>query len=287
MSDDDTADPSQRFHRLAASTPRVDGPLKVSGMAQYTSDFHFPGHALCRSGRSDDRQRPSGQARHRRGRENARRARDFSSREHRQDFPLDARTRVSTASATSDARRSRTMWFATTASTSRSPWRTHSRPPRPLPMRFASTYDQRKTERRDRSQSRRRARSGCDHVRPWPTDCKASAAMPRPRSQARRVKLDQTYVTPTETHNPLELHATTAIWDGSNLTLYESTQGVVNFRGVLAQMFGLPKENVRVITKFLGSGFGGKLCPWTHCPLAAAAARQLGQAGQTRASAAR
>jgi xanthine dehydrogenase YagR molybdenum-binding subunit len=46
-------------------------------------------------------------------------------------------------------------------------------------------------------------------------------------------------------------------------------------RGVLAQMFGLPKENVRVITKFVGSGFGSKLWPWTHCPLAAAAARQL------------
>src|SRR5256714_2023782 len=42
-------------------------------------------------------------------------------------------------------------------------------------------------------------------------------------------------------------------------------------------MFGLPKENVRVITRFLGSGCGGKLWPWTQCPLAAAAARQLGK----------
>lgn len=91
------------------------------------------------------------------------------------------------------------------------------------------------------------------------------------------VKLDQTYVTPAESHNPIELHATTAIWDGSKLTLYESSQGVVNLQGVLAQMFGLPKENVRVITKFVGSGFGGKLFPWTHCPLAAAAARKLGK----------
>ena len=91
------------------------------------------------------------------------------------------------------------------------------------------------------------------------------------------VKLDQTYVTPAETHNPIELHATVAIWDGSTLTLYESTQGVVNQRGILAQMFGLPKENVRVISKFLGSGFGGKLFPWTHSPLAAAAARELGR----------
>jgi xanthine dehydrogenase YagR molybdenum-binding subunit len=91
------------------------------------------------------------------------------------------------------------------------------------------------------------------------------------------VKLDQTYVTPAETHNPLELHATTAIWEGSTLTLYESSQGVVNLRGVLAQMFGLPNENVRVITKFVGSGFGSKLWPWTQCALAAAAARQLGK----------
>ena len=91
------------------------------------------------------------------------------------------------------------------------------------------------------------------------------------------VTIDHTYVTPAETHNPIELHATTAIWDGSTLTLYDSSQGVVNCRSVLAQMFGLPKEHVRVITKFVGSGFGGKLWPWTHCALAAAAARQVGK----------
>jgi len=91
------------------------------------------------------------------------------------------------------------------------------------------------------------------------------------------VKLDETYVTPAETHNPLELHSTTAMWDGQMLTLYDSTQGVVNMRSVMAQMFGLPKENVRVIAKFLGSGFGGKLYPWTHVSLAAAAARKLGK----------
>jgi xanthine dehydrogenase YagR molybdenum-binding subunit len=91
------------------------------------------------------------------------------------------------------------------------------------------------------------------------------------------VKLDQTYVTPAETHNPIELQGATAIWDGSTLTLYEESQAIFNMRGVLAQMFGLPKENVRVITKFVGSGFGSKLWPWTHCPLAAAASRQLGK----------
>src|SRR6188472_1006082 len=91
------------------------------------------------------------------------------------------------------------------------------------------------------------------------------------------VKLDQTYVTPAETHNPIELQGATAMWDGDNLTIYEESQAVFNMRGVLAQMFGLPKENVRVITKFVGSGFGSKLWPWTHCALAVAAARQLGK----------
>src|SRR6267142_7022 len=78
---------------------------------------------------------------------------------------------------------------------------------------------------------------------------------PRERLQSQRgdaegafanapVKIDQTYVTPVETHNPIELHATTAIWDGSRLTLYEASQGVFNLQGILAQMFGVPRENV-------------------------------------------
>ena len=91
------------------------------------------------------------------------------------------------------------------------------------------------------------------------------------------VKLDQTYVTPAETHVPIELQGTTAMWDGNYLTIYEESQAIFNMRSVLAQMFGLPKENVRVITKFVGSGFGSKLWPWTHCSLAVAAARQLGK----------
>ena len=91
------------------------------------------------------------------------------------------------------------------------------------------------------------------------------------------VKLDQTYVTPAEHHNPIELQGTTAMWDGDRLTIYEESQAIFNMRFVLAQMFGLPKENVRVITKFVGSGFGSKLWPWTHCALAVAAARQLGK----------
>jgi xanthine dehydrogenase YagR molybdenum-binding subunit len=89
------------------------------------------------------------------------------------------------------------------------------------------------------------------------------------------VKIDQTYITPNETHNPIELHASVAVWDGDRVTLYETSQGVVNHRVVMAQVLGLPVENVRVVTRFLGSGFGGKLFPWPHTAMAAVAARQL------------
>jgi xanthine dehydrogenase YagR molybdenum-binding subunit len=89
------------------------------------------------------------------------------------------------------------------------------------------------------------------------------------------VKIDQTYVTPAETHNPIELHATVAVWNGTAFTLYESTQAIKNQQLAMSAMLGVPPENVRVITRFLGSGFGGKLWPWTHCVLSAAASRHL------------
>ena len=89
------------------------------------------------------------------------------------------------------------------------------------------------------------------------------------------IKVDQTYITPVETHNPIELHASVAVWDGQKFILYETTQGVVNHRAAMAQVLGVPKENVQIISHFLGSGFGGKLFPWPHSTLAAIAARKL------------
>jgi xanthine dehydrogenase YagR molybdenum-binding subunit len=89
------------------------------------------------------------------------------------------------------------------------------------------------------------------------------------------VVIDETYVTPVETHNPMEMHGTVAVWDGDNVTLYESSQGVVNHRIVMSEVLGLSRENVRVVSRFIGSGFGGKLFPWPQSTMAAAAARKL------------
>ncbi|HEX5236055.1 MAG TPA: xanthine dehydrogenase family protein molybdopterin-binding subunit [Silvibacterium sp.] len=89
------------------------------------------------------------------------------------------------------------------------------------------------------------------------------------------VKIDATYVTPTETHNPMEMHGTIAVWKGDKVTLYETTQGVMNHQGVMSQMLGVPIDHVHVISPFCGGGFGGKLFPWPHSMLAAMAARRV------------
>ena len=89
------------------------------------------------------------------------------------------------------------------------------------------------------------------------------------------IKHDAVYSTPTETHNPIELHASVAVYKDGRFTLYETTQSVVNHRDVMAATLGAPPDRVQVITRFLGSGFGGKLWPWPHSGLAAACSRSL------------
>jgi xanthine dehydrogenase YagR molybdenum-binding subunit len=91
------------------------------------------------------------------------------------------------------------------------------------------------------------------------------------------VQVDQIYSTPVETHNPMEMHATVAVWDGKSFTSYESSQNVMGFQNSLAQALGVPKENLRIISRFIGSGFGSKLSPWPQAVLAATASRKLGR----------
>ena len=258
---------------VGRDTPRVDGPRKVSGLAQYTSDFHFPGmlyavpvEATIANGRL---------------------------------LKLDTSAAEKMAGVRAIFHRENIgPIFRSTFGPGFEGICVERRPPfeddviryygQYVALAVADTFES--------------AKAGADAVRATyakekpnvDTHLKAdedpdvvlTTYGPVERLQSQRgnvenafasapIKLDQTFVTPAETHNPLEVHATTAIWEGSTLTLYESSQGVVNLRGVLAQMFGLPKENVRVITHFVGSGFGSKLWPWSHCSLAAAAARQL------------
>ena len=91
------------------------------------------------------------------------------------------------------------------------------------------------------------------------------------------VRIDATYTTPYEHHNPMEPHATVAQWEGERLTLWDSTQYVSGVREAVAKTLGIAAENVRVVSPFVGGGFGCKGSTWSHVVLAAMAARSAGR----------
>jgi len=95
---------------------------------------------------------------------------------------------------------------------------------------------------------------------------------------AAAARVDATYTTPSEHHNPMEPHGTIAVWQGSDkLTVYDSTQGIFGTRKRLAALFGLPPEAVRVICLYVGGGFGCKGTSWSHVALGVMAARAVGR----------
>lgn len=95
--------------------------------------------------------------------------------------------------------------------------------------------------------------------------------------QSAAVRLELTYRLSRDHHNAMELHATVAQWDGDRLTLWDKTQWVQSPRAELAANFGLPAENIRVISPFVGGAFGNAARAWPHITIAALAAREVGR----------
>jgi xanthine dehydrogenase YagR molybdenum-binding subunit len=91
------------------------------------------------------------------------------------------------------------------------------------------------------------------------------------------VRIDAHYTTPVEHHNPMEPHATIAAWDGNRLTLYDATQGIFSTRKRVADALQIPPDSIRVITEYIGGGFGCKGSAWPHVVLAAMAAKAVGR----------
>ena len=88
------------------------------------------------------------------------------------------------------------------------------------------------------------------------------------------VRVDQSYAAPYYNHNAIEPHATVAFWeDDDSLVMVDATQAVRGYRSSLAISFGLKEERVRVISQFVGGGFGGKAGMWSNTWLCAAAAK--------------
>ena len=92
------------------------------------------------------------------------------------------------------------------------------------------------------------------------------------------VKVEQEYTIPTEVHNPMELHVTTAVWDGDNkVTVYTKSQGVISSQRVIAEAFKLDPKNVQINSRFVGGAFGSSLRTWPHEIAAVAAAKKVGR----------
>lgn len=88
--------------------------------------------------------------------------------------------------------------------------------------------------------------------------------------------VEATYTTETELHSPMEPHALVAHWQNKDsVTIYEPTQSVKGSQRTYAELFGLPTEGVRIISPFIGGGFGSKGFPWPHGILCVAAAREI------------
>jgi xanthine dehydrogenase YagR molybdenum-binding subunit len=101
-------------------------------------------------------------------------------------------------------------------------------------------------------------------------DCDAAQAVAE-------VRVEQTYSTPVEHHNPMEPHATVAWWDADRLTVWDSTQYVSGVQKTLGKVFGMAPEQIHVISPYVGGGFGCKGSMWSHVALAAMAARRVGR----------
>jgi xanthine dehydrogenase YagR molybdenum-binding subunit len=95
--------------------------------------------------------------------------------------------------------------------------------------------------------------------------------------QAAPVKLDEHYSTPDQSHMMMEPHASLAAWDGDKLTVWTSNQMIAWGKRDLAETLSLPEENVRLISPYIGGGFGGKLFLRADAVLAALGAKAAGR----------
>ena len=94
---------------------------------------------------------------------------------------------------------------------------------------------------------------------------------------AEPVKLDATYTTPDHSHAMMEPFASIASWEGDKLTVWTSNQMIAWGHGDLAKTLGLPKEKVRLISPYVGGGFGGKLFLRADAVMAALGAKAAGR----------
>ena len=95
--------------------------------------------------------------------------------------------------------------------------------------------------------------------------------------EAAPIKIDVSYSTPTQHHNPIELFATQCVWNGSQLTVHEPSQNVYGIKNGLAAQLGIEPSQIRVISRYVGGAFGSKGALTQRTAIVALAARKLGR----------
>ena len=252
---------------IGRDTPRVDGPVKVSGVAQYTSDFHFPGQlyavpveATIANGRllkldtSAAEKMPGVRA-------------IF----HRENIGKIFRSVIGTGfEGLCDERRPPfeddvIRYYGQYIALAVGYVEGQS-------CRFCSTTYSKETPNVELNQGRRRFR--CSLLRR--SACViASTANGVTLTRLSQARLSIRHMSRQLGHNTRTSFGDCDLGGPLDVDVYESSgcgQSRASWRRCSAS-----KENVRVVSKFVGSGFGSKLWPWTHCPLAVAAARQIGK----------
>jgi xanthine dehydrogenase YagR molybdenum-binding subunit len=260
-------------NHIGRPTRRVDGRLKVTGQAKYAAEFTTAGllHGYIVSGTI-----PVGRiaAIHTR----------------------DARSVPGVVEIFTHENRPRTAW-------SDSRWQDEVAPPghpfrplnsdrvmfdgQPVALVVAETYEAARDaaslvrvdyDREEHCTSLDQAR-----VRSYDPPTKRSGIKPlaKPRGDADAafeqapIKFQQQYRIAQEHHNPMEMFATTCIWDDGKLTIHDKTQGSQNSQAFIAGVFGLKPANVRVMNEYVGGGFGSGLRPQHSLVLAVMASLQL------------
>ena len=251
---------------IGADLARIDGPLKTSGVAMYAADYHFPGmvHAVPVTSTI-----ASGTVR----------SVDTSKAEkmpgvilvlhHDNVGPVFRMAPGGRGGRTSEARpplidNKVRYWGQYVALVVAETLRAGPAASAAVKVDYDANSHQRLDQARrppdrrapapHRVQTRRRR--GCLRLRPRQGRTTSTSPPQKPTTRWRCTPPSPCGTTPTS-------------------LLYETSQGVVNHQHVMAETLGVPRENIQVITRFLGSGFGGKLFPWPHSALAAVTARHL------------
>jgi xanthine dehydrogenase YagR molybdenum-binding subunit len=239
----------EQFSVLRKETPRVDGPLKVTGGARYSYDIQMPGmlygailrsphaHAMVRSVDLSEARRQSGVVAAMRVEDNEVR---FAGQE------VAAVAAVSPEVATQALRHIKVEY---------------------IPMPFVVDMDKAMAAEAPKVFG----------SRPNLGDPRANSIgdVARGFSEAAAIH-EALYTTPVQTHVSLETHGAVASWKDDELTVWCSTQGVFTVRDDLAVLFDLPPDKVRVITEYLGGGFGSKFGAGAEVVIAARLARLAG-----------